>query len=133
MTRTRLAGKVAVVTGASSGVGRAIARAFAAEGAKVGLMARNVDGLRAAADEIRELGSEALVLPLDVADAGAVNAAAGEVVARWGQLDGPSRAALRARQSAVEGRSRARSSPRSRPSLRTLVIHGIRVVEGMHA
>lgn len=86
-TRRRLQGKVAVVTGASSGVGRAIARAFAAEGVRVGLIARNIDGLEAAAREVREAGSEALVLPLDVVDASAVDAAADRVVAEWGQLD----------------------------------------------
>lgn len=74
---------VVVVTGASSGVGRAIARAFGQQGAKVGLLARGVDGLEAAAREIREAGGEALVLPCDVADAQAVDA----VVARLGPLD----------------------------------------------
>ena len=59
-----LTDQVAVVTGASAGVGRAIVRAFAAEGARVALIARNPDGLEAAAHEVRELGSEALVLPL---------------------------------------------------------------------
>src|SRR5207248_1775567 len=62
----RLRGKAAVVTGASSGVGRAIARAFAAEGARVALIARNRDGLEAAAREVRACGTEALVLSLDV-------------------------------------------------------------------
>jgi NAD(P)-dependent dehydrogenase (short-subunit alcohol dehydrogenase family) len=83
----KLAGKVAVVTGASSGVGRAIARALGAQGAKVGLIARNVDGLEAAAQELRKLGAEALVLPLDVSNAEALNAAADRVVASFGQLD----------------------------------------------
>src|SRR3954471_1206280 len=83
----KLVGKVAVVTGASSGVGRAIARALGQEGAKVGLIARNRDGLAAAAREIEACGSEALVLPLDVADAQALQNAADEVVSRWGQLD----------------------------------------------
>jgi short-subunit dehydrogenase len=82
-----LEGKRAVVTGASSGVGRAIARAFGAQGAKVALLARNVDGLEAAAKEIREQGSEALVLPLDVADAAAVDAAAERVANEWGDID----------------------------------------------
>jgi NAD(P)-dependent dehydrogenase (short-subunit alcohol dehydrogenase family) len=85
--RRRLAGKVAVVTGASSGVGRAIARAFAREGAFVGLVARNPDGLAAAAGEIQALGSEAVVLPLDVADPTAVVAAADRVVSTWGHID----------------------------------------------
>lgn len=87
MSSRRLEGKVAVVTGASSGVGRAIARAFGAEGAKVGLIARNVDGLTAAARELEEHGTEALVLPLDVANSSAVDAAARRVMEEWGALD----------------------------------------------
>ncbi|HZZ86532.1 MAG TPA: SDR family oxidoreductase [Anaeromyxobacteraceae bacterium] len=82
-----LVGKVAVVTGASSGIGRAIARAFGAEGARVALLARGRDGLEAAAAEIRSFGSEALPLPLDVADAAAVDRAADEVAERLGGLD----------------------------------------------
>ncbi|HVZ88669.1 MAG TPA: SDR family oxidoreductase [Polyangia bacterium] len=87
MAKRSLEGKRAVVTGASSGIGRAIVRAFAKQGAKVALLARNVDGLDAAAKEVRELGSEALVLPLDVADAAAVDAAADRVVKEWGEID----------------------------------------------
>ncbi|MFL5308512.1 MAG: SDR family oxidoreductase [Polyangia bacterium] len=82
-----LDGKVAVVTGASSGVGRAIARAFAAAGANVALIARNGEALENAAREIRDLGREALPLPLDVADAAAVDAAAELVVEQWGTID----------------------------------------------
>src|SRR5687767_7649366 len=78
---------VAVVTGASSGVGRAIVRELAAQGARIGLIARGTEGLGAAAEEVDALGGEALVLPLDVADAAAVDAAADAVVTRWGQLD----------------------------------------------
>src|SRR5437762_14054640 len=51
------------------GVGRAIARAFGAAGAKVGLIARGIDGLNAAAGEVRRAGGEALVLPCDVSHA----------------------------------------------------------------
>jgi len=87
MARGRLAGKVAVVTGASAGVGRAIARALGQQGARVGLIARGLDGLEAAAREIRASGGEALVLALDVADAAAVEAAADRVVSEWGSLD----------------------------------------------
>jgi NADP-dependent 3-hydroxy acid dehydrogenase YdfG len=79
--------QVVVVTGASSGVGRAIARAFGARGAKVGLIARTRAALEDCAEEIRRAGGEALVLPLDVADAAAVERAADEVVARWGRID----------------------------------------------
>lgn len=85
--RRRLEGRVAVVTGASAGVGRAIAREYARHGAKVGLIARTVEALEAAAQEAREYGSEALVLPLDVSDAAAVTSAADRVVAEGGHID----------------------------------------------
>ena len=87
MPAKRLEGKIAVVTGASSGVGRAIARAFGAEGARVALIARNVDGLEACARELRQGGAEALVLPLDVADSEAVQRAAYRVADEWGGID----------------------------------------------
>ncbi len=80
-------GRVVVVTGASAGVGRAVARAFGQEGARVGLIARTREALEDAAREIERAGGEALVLPLDVADPGAVQKAADEVVARWGRID----------------------------------------------
>jgi len=67
---------VVAVTGASSGVGRATAQAFARAGAHVGLIARGREALEASAAEVRSLGGSALVLPTDVADAGAVEAAA---------------------------------------------------------
>jgi NADP-dependent 3-hydroxy acid dehydrogenase YdfG len=79
--------QVVVVTGASSGVGRAIARAFGTAGAKVGLIARGMDGLEACAEEIRRAGGEALVLPADVSDAMAVRSAARTLVERWGRID----------------------------------------------
>lgn len=85
--RRRLEGKVAVVTGASAGVGRAIVRELAREGAKVGLIARTPEALEAAAREVRSAGADALVMPLDVSDADAVFAAADRVVQQWGQLD----------------------------------------------
>lgn len=79
--------QVIVVTGASSGVGRAIARACGARGAHVGLIARNEQALEVAADEIRQRGGQPLVLPLDVADAVAVDQAAASVGAQWGRID----------------------------------------------
>jgi NADP-dependent 3-hydroxy acid dehydrogenase YdfG len=78
---------VVVITGASSGVGRAIARNLGARGARVGLIARGVCGLLAARAEIEEAGGIAMVLPLDVADAAAVDAAADLVVEMWGRID----------------------------------------------
>ena len=79
--------EVVVITGASAGVGRATARAFARRGAKIGLLARGVDGLVAAKREVEELGGQALVLPVDVADHDAVEHAAGEVEKAFGPID----------------------------------------------
>ncbi len=76
-----------VVTGASAGVGRAVARAFGARGANVALLARGEDGLDGAAKDVEVAGGTALAIPVDVADAAAVDAAAGQVVARFGALD----------------------------------------------
>jgi short-subunit dehydrogenase len=79
--------KVVVVTGASAGVGRAVAHAFARRGATVGLIARGRSGLEAAAEEVRALGGTALVLPADVADHDEVDAAAQAVERRAGPID----------------------------------------------
>jgi short-subunit dehydrogenase len=79
--------KVIVITGASAGVGRATARAFAAPGVRIGLIARGRAGLEAAAAEVRTAGAEALVLPCDVADADAVEAAAARVEDAYGPID----------------------------------------------
>jgi NAD(P)-dependent dehydrogenase (short-subunit alcohol dehydrogenase family) len=79
--------EVVVITGASAGVGRATARAFGKRGAKVGLIARGKDGLEAAKREIEELGGEAIVLPLDVADENAIEQAAEEVERAFGPID----------------------------------------------
>jgi NAD(P)-dependent dehydrogenase (short-subunit alcohol dehydrogenase family) len=70
---------VVAVTGASSGVGRATARAFACEGATVGLIARGEEALSATAAEVRSLGGQPVVLECDVADPRAVEAAASEL------------------------------------------------------
>jgi NAD(P)-dependent dehydrogenase (short-subunit alcohol dehydrogenase family) len=78
---------VVVVTGASAGLGRAIVREFAQQGAKIGLLARGRDRLEDAAAEVREMGGQALVLVVDVADAEAVERAAAEVEARFGPID----------------------------------------------
>lgn len=79
--------RVIVITGASAGVGRAAAHAFAKESARIGLIARNGDALEAAKREVEALGGEALVLPTDVADADAIEAAAAIVEERLGPID----------------------------------------------
>lgn len=83
----QIRGQVVVVTGASSGVGRACARTFGARGARVALLARNEEALQAAAEEIRGAGGEALVHRVDIADAAAVDAAASAVAERFGRID----------------------------------------------
>ncbi len=79
--------RVVVVTGASAGVGRATVRAFAELGASIGLLARGREGLEAARREVEAMGGRGLVLPLDVSDADAVEAAAGEVERQLGPID----------------------------------------------
>jgi NAD(P)-dependent dehydrogenase (short-subunit alcohol dehydrogenase family) len=79
--------EVAVITGASAGVGRATARAFGARGARVGLIARSRDGLEAARREVEAAGGRAIVLVCDVADAAQVEAAAERVEAEFGPPD----------------------------------------------
>ncbi len=78
---------VVVVTGASAGVGRAVARAYGSRRAKVGLIARGEQGLDGARREIERSGGQALVLPLDVADAAAVEGAAEKVEDELGPID----------------------------------------------
>jgi short-subunit dehydrogenase len=76
-----------VITGASAGVGRATAHAFAAQGAQIGLIARGTQALQAAASEVEKGGGKALALPLDVADPDAIEAAAQRVEDQLGPID----------------------------------------------
>jgi NAD(P)-dependent dehydrogenase (short-subunit alcohol dehydrogenase family) len=78
---------VAVVTGASAGVGRAVSRRFGELGWDVGLLARGHDGLDATADEIVAAGGRALAIPTDVSNAEEVEAAADEIERRLGPID----------------------------------------------
>jgi len=76
-----------VVTGASAGVGRATAIAFAQKGCNVALIARGRQGLEGAKRDVEAAGGQALVLPLDVSDVDAVFAAADQVARHWGHID----------------------------------------------
>ena len=79
--------KVALVTGASQGIGRATALALAAAGARVAIAARNTEKLTALDVEIEAAGGASLVVPMSVADAGEVKAGFQQVLAKFGKLD----------------------------------------------
>jgi 3-oxoacyl-[acyl-carrier protein] reductase len=79
--------RVALVTGASQGIGKACAIALAEAGAKVVLAARNVDKLNETAAEISALGAEATVVPMDIADQAQIAAAFAQIKEKYGRLD----------------------------------------------
>ena len=78
---------VAVITGASAGLGRALAREFAQEGYDVGLLARGLDGLEGAKKEVAALGRKSVYVQVDVADADAVESAAAKIEEELGEID----------------------------------------------
>ena len=78
--------KVVVITGASAGVGRATAVAFARTGAHVALLARGLEGLNGAAREVENAGGKALIVPTDVADPRQVEAAAEQIEKQLGPI-----------------------------------------------
>ncbi len=82
-----LSGQTALVTGASQGIGKAIALSLAKSGAKVACLARNAEKLAATADEIEQAGGEAMVIAADATDSEAAQAAVDKVVEEWGKLD----------------------------------------------
>ena len=79
--------RVVVVTGGTAGIGRATVRAFAHAGASVAILARDRGRLAMTAEEVRDLGRHALALPVDVADAGAVEDAATRIETEVGPID----------------------------------------------
>lgn len=80
-------GKVVVVTGASAGLGRAIVREFARQGANLGLLARGKDGLEGAKKEVEDFGGKALAIPTDVSQPDQVEAAADQIERELGPID----------------------------------------------
>ena len=83
----RLQDRIAVITGASRGIGRAVALGFAAEGAHVILVARTVGALEEVDDEIRKIGGKATLVPLDITDFDAIDRLGASIYERWGKLD----------------------------------------------
>ena len=82
-----LSRKTALVTGASKGIGRAIALAYAAKGAKVALVARSEDALKGVAEQIGDLGREALPIAADLGDEAEIRRVATAVLGRFDQVD----------------------------------------------
>src|SRR5262245_57492116 len=83
----QLEGKIALITGAGTGIGKGIARAFAAEGATVILASRNAQHLEATAAELRGRGATVLVIPTDVTDEPQVVALFARALEAYGRLD----------------------------------------------
>jgi NAD(P)-dependent dehydrogenase (short-subunit alcohol dehydrogenase family) len=82
-----MTGSTVVITGATNGIGRATVRRFAGPGVSIGLIARGEDGLQAVREEVERAGGRALMLPTDVADADAVDAAAAATEDAFGPID----------------------------------------------
>jgi NAD(P)-dependent dehydrogenase (short-subunit alcohol dehydrogenase family) len=82
-----LAGRIALITGASRGIGAAIARRYAAEGAHVILIARTVGGLEEVDDAVKAAGSSATLLPLDLVDGTLIDQIGPSILQRFGRLD----------------------------------------------
>ena len=83
----KLSNKVAIITGAGRGIGRAIAIAYAKEGARVSLVARTVSELEETAQLIKEYASQSIVIPTDVTEPSSVAAMVQETVSRHGHVD----------------------------------------------
>ena len=87
MTGQRLKDRIALITGASRGLGRALALAFAREGAHVLLLARSMTNLGRVDDDIRAIGGSASLVPLDLTDGQAIDALGPSLYERFGRLD----------------------------------------------
>ncbi len=87
MAKNRLSKKVALITGAGSGIGRACAQAYAQEGAAVAVLDIQAQDGEATVQAIREQGGEAAFFPADVSDPEAVRSAVEKAIGRWGRID----------------------------------------------
>jgi NAD(P)-dependent dehydrogenase (short-subunit alcohol dehydrogenase family) len=87
MTSRRLAGRLALITGASRGIGRAVALAMVSEGAHVVLLARTTGALEEVDDEIRAIGGTATLVQLDLRKGDKIDALGPTLFQRWGKLD----------------------------------------------
>lgn len=83
----RLIDRVALITGASRGIGRAVALAFCREGAHLALVSRSGDAIGHVAKEVADVGAEPLVLARDLTDAAAIEEIRAAILMRWGRLD----------------------------------------------
>lgn len=83
----RLADRVALITGASRGIGASVARRFAAEGAHVILVARSVEDLEKLDDDIQSAGGSATLVPMDLMEWSTIDGLAAPIAERWGKLD----------------------------------------------
>jgi len=83
----KLEGRIAVITGASRGIGAAVAKGFAGEGAHVVLVARTVGGLEEVDDEIRAAGGSASLVPMDLKDSAAIDRLGAALYERYGKID----------------------------------------------
>jgi NAD(P)-dependent dehydrogenase (short-subunit alcohol dehydrogenase family) len=84
---SNISGRIALVTGASRGIGRASALALAGAGAHVILVARTVGGLEEADDEIQKIGGTATLVPMNLRDGDAIDRLGASIFERWGRLD----------------------------------------------
>ena len=79
--------KIALITGASRGLGRSVAKSLAKKGVELILVARTISALEELDDEIKSIGSKSTIVPMDLEDNGAIDILGGEIHKKWGKLD----------------------------------------------
>src|SRR5262245_57865685 len=87
LTMSKLTGKVALVTGSNKGIGKGIAQALGAEGARITITARGTEALNRTAEELRTQGAEVLAIPADVSEERQVQQVFAGTLERFGRLD----------------------------------------------